>query len=120
VATATQLIAVATRRFESEVPALVRLKLVLRLELRGRGDVQVFRVRVPGPEVTRGEPDDARLQVTMSRSHFNQLAEKGKLHDWREAYERGQIKIEGDPEVRRLIGQVIERHEQRTRLKKVR
>jgi hypothetical protein len=120
VATATQLIAVATRRFESEVPALVRLKLVLRLELRGRGDVQVFRVRVPGPEVTKGEPDDARIQVTMSRSHFNQLAEKGRLRDWREAYEHGHIRVAGDPEVRRLIGQVIERHEQRARVKKVR
>ena len=50
-----------------EVPALGPLKLVVRLELRGRGDVQVFRVRLPGPEVTKGEPEDARVQVAMSR-----------------------------------------------------
>ena len=117
-ATAQQLIATATRNFEREVPALAKLKLVIRLELRGRGDVQVFRVRFPGPEVTKGEPGDARLEVTMSRSHFNQLAEKGRLTDWREAYDHGQIKVAGDPEVRKLVGTVIERQEARARLKK--
>ena len=63
-----ELIAVAVRNLEREVPALGPLKLVVRLELRGRGDVQVFRVRLPGPEVTKGEPDDARVQVALSRS----------------------------------------------------
>jgi hypothetical protein len=68
--------------------------------------------------VTRGEPDDARVEVALSRSHFNQLAEKGKLRHWQEAYESGQIKVGGDPEIRKLIGTVIERHLARTRLKK--
>jgi hypothetical protein len=113
-----ELIAVAVRNLEREVPALGPLKLVVRLELRGRGDVQVFRVRLPGPEVTKGEPDDARVQVALSRSHFNQLAEKGKLDDWRDAYESGQIRVGGDPEIQKLIGTVIERHMARTRLKK--
>jgi hypothetical protein len=117
-ATAQQLINVAVRSFEREVPALAKLKLVIRLELRGRGDVQVFRVRVPGPDVSKGEPDDARVEVAMPRSEFNRLAEKGRLRDWREAYEHGQVKVTGDPEVRRLIGTVIERQEARTRLKK--
>jgi hypothetical protein len=114
----TELIAVAVRNLEREVPALGPLKLVVRLELRGRGDVQVFRVRLPGPEVTKGEPDDARMLVALPRSQFNQLAEKGKLHDWRDAYESGHIKVGGDPEIQRLIGTVIERHMARTRLKK--
>jgi hypothetical protein len=113
-----ELIAVAVRNLEREVPALARLKLVIRLELRGRGDVQVFRVRLPAPEVRKGEPDDARLEVSMPRSHFNQLAEKGKLRNWRDAYDNGHIKVAGDPEIRRLIGTVIERHMARTRLKK--
>ena len=115
---ARELIAMAVRNFEREVPALAKLKLVLRLELRGRGDVQVFRVRVPGPEVSKGEPDDARLELSVPRSHFNQLAEKGRLADWREAYEHGQVKVSGDREIERLIGTVIQRQEARSRLKK--
>jgi hypothetical protein len=113
-----ELIAIATRNLEREVPALARLKLVVRLELRGRGDVQVFRVRLPAPEVTKGEPEDARLEVSMPRSHFNELATDGKLDHWREAYERGHIKVRGDREILKLIGTVIERQMARARLKK--
>jgi hypothetical protein len=116
---AQDLITQAIRRLELEVPAFSNLKLVFRLELRGRGDVQVFRVRVPGPEITKGEPEDARLDVSLPRSHFNELAADGKLKHWRDAYERGHIKFSGDREVQRLLGTVIERHEQRARLKRV-
>jgi hypothetical protein len=114
------LIATAYRRLILEVPALDKLKLVLRLELRGRGDVQVFRVRAPGPDITKGEPEDARLEVSMPRSHFNELATDGKLKHWREAYEQGHIKVSGDRQIQRLIGEVIARHEGRARLRKVR
>ena len=113
-----ELIAVAVRNLEREVPALAHLSIVVRLELRGRGDVQVFRVRLPAPEVTKGEPDDARLDVAMSRAVFNRLAEKGQLPDWRQAYEHGEIRVVGDSEVRKLLGTVIERHLARARLKK--
>jgi SCP-2 sterol transfer family len=116
---AQDLIATAYQRFIGEVPALDKLKLVIRLELRARGDVQVFRVRVPGPEVTKGEPEDARVMITMPRSHFNELATDGRLKHWREAYQHGDVKIGGDPEVTKLIGTVIQRHEARTRLKRV-
>ena len=113
-----ELIAVAVRNLEREVPALAPLKLVVRLELRGRGDVQVFRVRLPGPDVTMGEPGDARLEVAMSRSVFNHFAEKGHLADWRQAFDHGDIKVIGDPEIRKLIGTVIERQTARSRMKK--
>jgi hypothetical protein len=113
-----ELIAVAVRNLEREVPALARLKIVVRLELRGRGDVQVFRVRLPAPEVSKGEPDDARLDVAMPRSVFNRLAEKGRVADWREAYDHGEVRVGGDPEVRKLIGTVIERHLARSQLRK--
>ena len=116
--TAPQLISTAVRNLEREVPALAKLKLVIRLELRGRGDVQVYRVRVPGPDVRKGEPDDARVEVAISRPEFNGLAEKGKLADWREAYEHGHVRVGGDPEVRKLVGTVIERQEARSRLKR--
>jgi hypothetical protein len=116
---AQDLIATAYRRLILEVPALDKLKLVVRLELRGRGDVQVFRVRAPGPDITKEEPTDARLGVAMARSHFNELAADGNLKHWREAYEHGHIKVSGDRQIQRLIGEVIQRHEQRTRLRKV-
>lgn len=119
-ARAQELISTAYRNITSEVPALARLKLTLRLELRGRGDIQVFRVRVPGPETTKADPDDARIEISMPRSHFNELATDGKLANWREAYEHGQIRISGDPEIQKLIGTVIERQEARARLKKAR
>jgi hypothetical protein len=118
VARAQELISTAYRKITAEVPALAKLKLTLRLELRGRGDVQVFRVRVPGPEVTKTEPDDARVEVSIPRSHFNELVSDGKLKHWREAYEHGHIKVGGDPEIRRLVGTVIERQIARDRLKK--
>jgi hypothetical protein len=117
---AQDLIATAYRRLTLEVPAFDRLKLVVRLELRGRGDVQVFRVRTPGPEVTKEDPQDARLEVSIARSHFNELATEGKLKDWREAYEQGHIKVSGERQIQRLIGEVIARHEGRARLRKVR
>jgi hypothetical protein len=113
-----ELIATAVRALEREVPALARLKLAARLELRGRGDVQVFRVRMPAPEVTKGEPDDARLEISMSRAHFNELAERPSLARWREAYESGHVKIGGDPEIRRVLATVIERQMARSRLRR--
>jgi hypothetical protein len=117
---ARELISIAYRNFTAEVPALAKLKLTFRLELRGRGDVQVFSVRVPGPEISKGEPDHARIEISLARSDFNELATDGKLRQWREAYEHGDIKVQGDPEIRRLVGTVIERQEARSRLKKAR
>ena len=120
VATSTQaLIEQAIRRFQEEVPALAKLKLVFELELKGRGDVQMFRVEVPGPKISKAVAEDARVTVSIPRSHFNELAIDGNVKHYREAYEQGHIKVEGDANVQKLIGQVVQRHEQRTRLKKV-
>ena len=118
-ARAQDLIATAYRRFAADVPALGNLKLMIRLELRGRGDVQVFGVRVPGPIVTKGEPEGARLELAMPRADFNELTERAKLEDWRDAYERGHIKVAGDREIQQLLGKVIERHMARGRFKRV-
>jgi hypothetical protein len=117
---ARELISVAYRNITTEVPALAKLKLIFRLELRGRGDVQVFRVRVPGPDISKTEPEDARIEVSIPRSHFNELVADGKISHWREAYEHGDVKVSGDPNVLKLIGQVIERHEARSHLKRAR
>jgi hypothetical protein len=119
VASTQDLIKTAIERFQAEVPALAKLKLVFELELRGRGDVQMFRVELPGPEISKGSTEDARVTVEIVRSTFNELATDGGVAAYRKAYEAGQIKANGDPGIQKLIAQVIERHEQRARLRKV-
>ncbi len=42
----------AVTRFLDEVPALKPMKLVAAVAFRARGDVQMFRVELPGPKVT--------------------------------------------------------------------
>jgi len=105
------LIRQAVERLAEEVPALKQLKLVIRLELRARGggDVPIWRVEVPGPQVTRDPAGDARLDVTVARSHFNELAEDGRLAQWVDAYEHGHVRVTGDPAVTKLLGNVIGR-----------
>jgi alkyl sulfatase BDS1-like metallo-beta-lactamase superfamily hydrolase len=119
-ASTQELIETAVRRFQQEVPALAKLKLVFELELLGRGDVQMFRVEVPGPKVSKGVAEDARATVSIPRAEFNQLASEGTTKTYREAFERGHIKASGDPNVLKLIAQVVDRHDQRARLRKVR
>ena len=51
---AKALIELAVRRFLEEVPALAPVKLVVGVELRGRGDVQQFRLEMPDVKVTPG------------------------------------------------------------------
>ena len=119
-ASTTQLIETAVKRFQEQVPALQNLKLVFGLELRGRGDIQLFRVELPGPTVRKDLSRDERVLVQMDRAQFNQLAEDGSVKAYRRAFETGHIKVEGDSNVQKLIAQVVDRHEQRSRLRKVR
>ena len=103
------LIVQAVERLQGEIPALRQLKLVIRLELRARGDVPVWRVEVPGPEVSKDPAGDARIDVSVSRSHFNELAAEGQLKHWVDAYEHGHVRVSGDPAVTKLIANVIQR-----------
>lgn len=110
------LIAEALARLETELPALRQLKLVIKLELRARGgDAPIWRVEVPGPKIDRDAAGDARVEVSVSRPHFNELAKDGHVSDWVDAYERGHVKVSGDPAVVKLLGNVIERHLSRSR-----
>jgi hypothetical protein len=113
------LIKQAVERFVAEVPALANLKLVFELELRGRGDTQHFRVELPGPKISKGVAGDARVTIAMPRSNFNELAGEGKTRDYVAAFESGQIKASGDPNVQKLIATVVLKHEERSHLKKV-
>src|SRR5689334_7937181 len=108
------------QRFQKEVPALAKLKLVIELELRGRGDIQLFRVEVPGPKVTRDIASDAKVRLSVPRSHFNELAREGTVRHWREAFESGTVRATGPAEILKLIQSVVERQEERTRTRKLR
>lgn len=114
------LIETGVQRFLAEVPALQKLKLVARLELRGRGDMQVYRVELPGPRVSKDIPHDDKVTVTVSRSHFNELAAKGNVKHWREAFEHGDVKATGVSQYLKLIANVVEQQEERARTRKAR
>jgi hypothetical protein len=110
------LIREAIERLQAEVPALGRVKLVMRLELRARGgNVPIWRVEVPGPTISRDPAGDARVDISIPRSHFNELATDGRLRDWVDAYDRGHVHVSGDASVVKLLGNVIERQLARSR-----
>src|SRR5882672_2891849 len=117
-ASTSDLIRTAVERFQAEVPALQKLKLVFGLELRGRGDIQLYRVELPGPKITKDLAQDERVLVQIDRAQFNELAERGTLKAYRKAVETGHIKASGDSNVKKLVAQVVEKQEQRARLKK--
>jgi hypothetical protein len=100
------------------VPALQQLKMVAGLELRARGDTQLYRVELPGPKVTKDIAADAKVRIEVPRSHFNALATKGRVKDWREAFAKGDAKATGIEQVMRLIVSVVERQEERTRTRR--
>jgi hypothetical protein len=117
---AKALIELATNRFLSEVPALEPIKLVVGVELRGRGDVQQFRLEMPGVGVTKGTAVDARLRLDMRREFFNVMAREGKVADWIEAFTYGQAKATGPEQFLRLIINVVERQQERQRTPRAR
>ena len=109
------LIEQAINDFSEEVPALKNLKVVIRLELRARGhDAPLWRVEVPGPKVSKEPAGDARVEISIPRSHFNELAKEGRLKHWVEAYDHGHVNVAGDAAVVKLVGAVIQRQLGRT------
>ena len=83
------LIADAVERVATEVPSLRQLKLVIRLELPSRGgDAPIWRVEVPGPKIDRDPAGDARLDVTVQRQVFNELAREGRCASGRKPTSR--------------------------------
>jgi hypothetical protein len=110
---AKTLIELAVSRFLEEVPALEPIKLVVAVELRGRGDVQHFRLEMPGVKVTKTPPDDARVRVEMRREFFNVMAHEAKVPDWIEAFTYGQAKASGPEQFLKLIANVVEKQQER-------
>ncbi|HXQ00794.1 MAG TPA: hypothetical protein VN845_12110 [Solirubrobacteraceae bacterium] len=117
---AKTLIETAARRFVEEVPALAPMKLVVGIELHGRGDVQHFRLQMPEAQVTKGPADDARINVEMRREFFNVMAAEGKVPDWIEAFTYGKAKATGPTQFLKLISTVVDKHQERERLKSAR
>jgi hypothetical protein len=109
------LIEQAVQHLAAELPALRQLKLVIRLELKSRGESPIWRVELPDPKVTKDPAADARVDVSVIRANFNELATDGTLKQWVKAYERGQVQISGDQSVVKLVGNVIARHLARAR-----
>lgn len=107
----------AVERMLTELPALRKLPLTFQLELRGRGDKQLYRVHLPGnespPQIEKGMGEDAKLILGVTRPHFNQLADKGTIAMWREAFRGGHAHVAGPPQIIKLIVNVVERHEAR-------
>jgi hypothetical protein len=114
------LIETAVRRFLEEVPALQPLKLVVGLELRARHDVQLYRVELPGPVVTKAIASDAKVTLEVQRAAFNELATRGHVADWRTAFVHGEAKATGIEQVIRLIVNVVEKQEERSRTRRAR
>jgi hypothetical protein len=110
----------AIQNFQREVPALAKLKLVFELELRGRGDIQLFRVEVPGPKITRDIASDAKVRLSIPRTEFNELLKDGTIRHWRERFQSGHVKASGPPEILKLIGNVVLKQQERTRTRRQR
>jgi hypothetical protein len=117
---AKSLIERAARRFVEEVPALAPMTIVVGVELQGRGDVQFFRLQMPDFKVTKGPADDARINVEMRREFFNVMAAEGKVPDWIEAFTYGKAKATGPTQFLKLIATVVDKQQERERLKTAR
>jgi hypothetical protein len=117
---APKLIEAAVRGFLEEVPALAPMNLVARFDLvGGRNDLQQFRVELPEVAVTKDLAADAKVIVEMRREFFNAMVEHGaKVADWREAIYGGQLKATGVPQYLKLIQTVVEKQEERDRLRR--
>jgi hypothetical protein len=110
---AKELIEAAVRRILDEVPALKPLKLTFGLDLRGRGDVQQYRVELPDVKVTKDMASDARVRLEVPRAFFNEMAKDGRVADWREAFMYGQAKATGTTQILQLIERVVDKQEER-------
>ena len=101
------------------MPALQPLKLVVRLDLHGRGDVQTYRVQLPGPKVTKDDiAADAKVTLWIQRATFNELATKGHIADWEQAFAHGEAKATGIDQILKLIANVVARQQERSRTRR--
>ena len=80
--------------------------------------MQIYRVELPGPKVTKDIPSDAKVTLAINRAQFNELATRGHIKEWRAAFEHGDAKATGIDQVLKLIVTVVERQEERSRTRR--
>jgi hypothetical protein len=68
--------------------------------------------------VTKDIAPDAKVRIEVPRARFNDLATKGHVRDWRAAFEKGDAKATGIEQVIKLIVNVVDRQEERSRTRK--
>jgi hypothetical protein len=68
--------------------------------------------------VTKQIPSDAKVTLSIPRASFNTLATRGHIADWRTSFEKGEAKATGIDQVLKLIVNVIERQEERSRTRR--
>ncbi len=102
----------AVESFQKQLPATANMKLVFAFELDEGGDIQLFRIELPGPEVVRHPAGDARVTVMMDRGMFDHMLEDGSLARYRRAYGTGRIKTAGSQKIQKLLLMVIEKQEE--------
>ena len=118
-ASADQLIKTAIERIQKDVPALAKLKLVFGLELpRAAATCRCSGWRSRARRSARASPRTSALRLSIPRAMFNILAAEGEIADWEEAYRYGHLKVEGNPKIQQLIGQVVEKATARSHLRK--
>ncbi len=113
------LIASAVHAALEEVPALKPLKLIVGIDMRGRGDTQQFRLEMPSVTVTKDLATDARIRVDIQRAFFNLMVENGaQVADWSEAFMYGKAKATGNAQFMKLIATVVEKQAERDRTRR--
>ncbi len=110
----------AARDVVDQVPALAPLKLVVDVQLQGRGDLQIFRLELPEGEVTKEVADDAKVHLAMRREDFNRLVNEGTIKAWQKAFEDGTVRASGVEQYLKLITQVVDKQQGRDQLKRAR
>lgn len=118
---APQMIEAHVRSLLEEVPALKPLKMVIGVDLHGRGDTQQFRLVMPDVEVKKDIAADAKVRVEMRRDFFNAMVEHdAKIADWQDAFYDGKAKATGVDQYMRLIAQVVDKQMERNRTRRAR
>jgi pyruvate-formate lyase len=117
---APRLIEAAVKAFLEEVPQLKPMQMVVAIDLiGGRSDMQQFRVELPEVVVKKDIVADAKVRLEMRREFFNAMVEHGaKVADWREAFYGGQLRASGGAQYLKLIRTVVEKQEERDRLRR--
>jgi hypothetical protein len=119
---AIELLDRAARGFLEEVPALKDLKLVIGVDLNGRGgDTQQFRIDMPELDIRKDMGTDAKIRIELRRDFFNLMVEHGaKVADWEQAFHEGRAKATGVDQYLKLIQRVVERQQERARTRRAR